>query len=353
MKQKTIILFMLFFITGFIFSCADNQSNRLKPTFITQKVKHDTDDPAIWIHPEDPSKSFILGTDKDHDGALYVFDLKGNIIEDKVIRDLGYPNNVDVEYSVRLNGQHYDIAVLTERDENQLRIFRLPDMKPLDHGGISVFVNDSLRSPMGIALYKRPSDENVFAFVSRKTGRQDGKYVHQYLIYEGDKGSLKGQLVREFGQWEGEQDIEAIAVDDELGYVYYSDESYGVRKYYADPDSPNVELGSFAKEGFKEDREGISIYKTTKGTGYILVSDQAAGQFHIFPREGTQDNPHNHPLISVLSLSTRESDGSEVTSVSLNSDFPNGLFAAMSTNRTFQLYDWNDMAAVDSLKVRK
>ncbi|MEE9573759.1 MAG: phytase, partial [Candidatus Neomarinimicrobiota bacterium] len=57
----------------------------IKPAAVTEKVKHDTDDPAIWINSEDPSKSLIIGTDKDDDGALYVFDLEGNIIEEKTV----------------------------------------------------------------------------------------------------------------------------------------------------------------------------------------------------------------------------------------------------------------------------
>ncbi|MFA7227720.1 MAG: phytase, partial [Melioribacteraceae bacterium] len=52
-----------------------DQKNIIKPVVVTDSVKYDTDDPAIWINPSDPSKSLILGTDKDSDGALYVFDL--------------------------------------------------------------------------------------------------------------------------------------------------------------------------------------------------------------------------------------------------------------------------------------
>lgn len=136
-------------------------------------------------------------------------------------------------------------------------------MKSLDNEGIPVFEGDSLRGPMGIALYKSPSDKQIYAIVSRKTGSQDGKYLHQYLLSE-QEGNIVGKLVREFGKWEGKEDIEA--------------------------------------------------------------------------------------LLAVLKVSTRESDGSEITSVPLNEDFPNGLFVAMSTNKTFQLYDWRDLAAADSLK---
>ena len=74
-------------------------------------------------------------------------------------------------------------------------------------------------------------------------------------------GSVVAKKVREFGQFSGTGEIEAVAVDDELGYVYYSDEGAGVHKYHADPDAPKAdeELALFATSGFTEDREGISI----------------------------------------------------------------------------------------------
>src|SRR5688572_30136994 len=67
----------------------------LEPVLVTEKVKHDTDDPAIWRHPTDRTQSLVIGTDKDEDGALFVFGLDGRIIQEKSIRGLQRPNNVD------------------------------------------------------------------------------------------------------------------------------------------------------------------------------------------------------------------------------------------------------------------
>ncbi|MGF1637417.1 MAG: 3-phytase, partial [Cyclobacteriaceae bacterium] len=47
---------------------SDNQEI-LSPKFRSDTVKHDTDDPAVWINYANPSESLILGTDKDEDGA--------------------------------------------------------------------------------------------------------------------------------------------------------------------------------------------------------------------------------------------------------------------------------------------
>jgi 3-phytase len=321
----------------------DNPSAAIKPVVITEPVAHDTDDPAIWVNTADPAKSLVIGTDKDADGALYVFDLQGKIIPDKVVHNLNRPNNVDLVYGLMLNGKPTDVAVVTERGTSRIRTFRLPDMKPLDGRPLDVFVGEDKRLPMGIALYKRPSDNAVFALVGRKEGPAQG-YLWQYRLEDDGTGLIKATVVRKFGTWSGKKEIESIAVDAELGYVYYSDEGVGVRKYYADPARGDAELALFARTGFAEDHEGISIYKTGPKTGYLLVSDQGANQFHVFRREGEAGNLNEHKLIKIVPVAAQVSDGSEVTSVPLGKAFPKGLFVAMSDDRTFHYYRWEDIA---------
>ena len=198
---------------------------------------------------------------------------------------------------------------------------------------------------MGVALYTDHASDGIFAIVGRKHGPQTG-YLWQYELYT-DQQSVRGRPVRTFGNFSAKKEIEAIAVDNELGYVYYSDEGVGIRKYHAHPDSSDTELALFARNGFTDDHEGISIYKSGDSTGYILVSDQQANKFHIYPREGTSDNPHDHPVVKTVLLSTHESDGSEVTGVRLNDTFKHGLFVAMSDDGTFQYYSWDDIAGND------
>lgn len=318
----------------------------VKPIVITDTVRFDTDDPAIWLNPEDASKSLIVGTDKDADGALYVFDLSGRIVKDKVVKGLKRPNNVDIEYGLRIGNQATDIVVVTERMTHQLRIFSLPDMQPLDHGGLSMFegeVGEGFRDLMGIALYKDAKTDNIYAIVGRKNGPVEG-YLWQYLLEDDGKEGVRATLVRKFGKYSGTKEIESIAVDDELGFVYYSDEGVGVRKYYSNPDKGNEQLALFGTSGFTQDHEGISIFPLKNGNGYILVSDQQSNRFHIFSRQGTESNPHLHQLLKTVYLSTEESDGSDVIATSLNDTFRHGLFVAMSTNKTFQYYRWEDIA---------
>ena len=310
------------------------------PVIITDKTPNDTDDPAIWYNKQDPSKSLILGTDKgDSTGGIFVFDLEGKLVTSLCIRNLERPNNIDVEYEFQFQGKTIDLAVFTERGKDMIRVISLPDCKFIDNGGIPVFEDDSLRSPMGIALYKDKNNK-VFAFVGRKDGPQEG-YIYQYQLMANDT-AVSGVKVRALGKFSKKKEIEAIAVDDELGYVYYSDENVGVRKYYADAEKGNEELALFAQTGITDDHEGLSIYQDKGGKGYIILSDQQANRFHVFTREGTKNNPHDHRLVRVVSAQTDESDGSDILNMPLNATFPKGIFVAMSTDKTFQFYKADD-----------
>jgi 3-phytase len=328
-------------------------TTEVKPVIITEPVKYDTDDPAIWVNPADPAKSLVIGTDKNSDGALYVFDLNGKIIKNKVITGLKRPNNVDLAYGLVLNGKPTDIAITTERMTHKLRIFSLPDMKSVDNGGIEIFVGetgDEYRDLMGISIYTAKNGK-MYAIAGRKNGPLTGGYLWQYLLSDDGKGNVKATLVRKFGEYSGKKEIEAIAVDNELGYIYYSDEQMGVRQYYADPEKGNKQLSIFGTSGFTADHEGISIYKLTDTTGYILVSDQGANRFRVFNRETTKQAPFEHKLLKIVNVAARQSDGSDVVAVPLNATFKHGLFVVMSNDKTFHYYRWEDIAGKE-LKVK-
>jgi 3-phytase len=322
----------------------------IKPLVITEPVLFDSDDPAIWINRSDPARSLVLGTCKHpQNGGLYVFDLEGKILREKTVLGLKRPNNVDLAYGFSLGGKKVDVAVVTERDAHRLRVFTVPDMKAVDGGGLPVFEGETQREsdrlPMGIGLYTRPSDGALFAIVSRSTGPADG-YLHQYRLAHDGGGRVRATKVRAFGRYSGTKTIESVAVDGELGYVYYSDERFGVRQYVADPDAPdaNRELGVFGQDGFTGDREGISIYPTAPGRGYIIVSNQDGHTFRIYRREGDRDAPHAHPFLKEVALAAHSSDGNDVTAADLGPRFPGGLFVAMSDDKTFHYYSWAQLA---------
>lgn len=302
----------------------------LKPSRQTTSVTDDPDDPAIWVNAKDPSQSLLLGTNKVKvpTGALYAFGLDGKVRQR--VANIDRPNNVDVEYG--LGG--VDIAVVTERLTNRLRVFTVKASGLTEAGTV-----DCGPEPMGIGLYKRPRDGAIFAIVAPK-GRPNSptsNYLYQYrLQWQGSR--VTGKLVRRFGRFSGTKEIEAVAVDDAVGVVYYADEGAGIRKYHADPDHPQAarELSTFGTSGYRGDREGLAIYGRPDGSGYLISTDQLPGnsEYHVFDRQGG-----NRELF-VFRGGADTTDGIEVTAAPLGPEFPAGLFVAMnSSGKNFLMYD--------------
>ncbi|MEZ4801411.1 MAG: phytase [Gelidibacter sp.] len=336
MMKHIVFIFSAFFM----FACKE-ELPEIKPTLITQKTPNDTDDPSIWINKENPELSIIFGTDKDEvNGGVYAFNLDGQIIREKSLTNISYPNNVDIEYDFALtDSTKTDIMVFTEREKNQIRVYSVPDMLPL--GEFKVFEDETdmnLKRPMGVSIYKKPETNEISIIVSRKFGPTKN-YLYQYQLFSDSLG-VKVNLLRKFGTFSGKKEIEAIAVDDALGFVYYSDEGVGIRKYYADPDKGNEEISLFGNKYFRKDIEGIAIASYSGDNGYIIVSDQQDHTFNFFKRS-------DNTFVKKLNLGTLETDGCEVTTQSLGSKFPNGLFVSMNDEQNFFFH------ALDSLKINE
>ncbi|UJR26654.1 hypothetical protein I4U23_007971 [Adineta vaga] len=293
---------MIFILISFFLCCHTSfgqhlSHNRSFPfiheTLGTQSVGTDPDDPAIWIHPNRSELSLIIGTDKTAMiGGLYVFNLNGTIVQH--ISNIDRPNNVDVEYGFRINTTHsIDLVVLTERIQKRLRIFsiNMPTRQlyeiPVSNPHVFTDSSDEQAAPMGIGLYKRSNDGKIYAIVSRKSGPSRG-YLGQYeLVWSGQSIDLK--FIRYFGDFQG-LEIESVVVDDQLGFVYYSDEGYGIRKYNVDPSTNHIEQVGFINVTnlWQGDSEGLAVYKTSNTDGYLIITDQLANGsiFHFYERQG-------------------------------------------------------------------
>src|SRR5687767_4031571 len=167
--------------------------------YSTATLTNDPDDPAIWVHPTDPSRSLVIGTMKvaAPAGAVVVFGMDGQVRQ--VITGIDRPNNIDVEYGFRLGGRTIDIAVATERLKRQLRVFRIDpvDGRLSDLGGIPILDDQpgEAGAPMGIGLYRRDRDDAIFAMVAPKTGPRDG-YLWQYRLFDAGGGRIGAAFVR-------------------------------------------------------------------------------------------------------------------------------------------------------------
>ena len=312
----------------------------------TGAVKGDADDPAIWIHPTTPAKSVIIGTDKDTGGGLYVWDMAGKQIQ---YVPLGRPNNVDVRYGMKVGGQAIDIAVTNSRSApKQIKVFKInpTDGTLTDLTTASGILTPELDDPYGLCLYQRQSDGAMFVIESTQSGAKSN--LHQYRLEDDGNGKVKGTYVRTFGNNMIRKYVEGLVADDELGYVYASDETYAIRKFYADPAHGNDDqiIAFGFGDGISGDREGLAIYSCPNGKGYLLASNQSGTDVKVYRREGDDGDPHKHTLLTTIKTNGSSStDGLDVTNRPTSAQFPKGfLITHNAPGKQFKLYAWEEIA---------
>lgn len=99
----------------------------------------DVDDPAIWIHPEQPNRSIVVGTLKE--GGLDVYDMEGQLLQHipAAAADCeggmnncadnapGRMNNADLIYSFPLGDETVDLIVVSDRGKDTLAVFKVSE----------------------------------------------------------------------------------------------------------------------------------------------------------------------------------------------------------------------------------
>ena len=288
------------------------------------------DDPAIWIHPEAPEKSLVVGTDKR--SGLAVYDLAGGQVQ---YLPAGNLNNVDLRTGV-WGRPALTVAVASARDPNAVVVLEL------DHGTGTLKVvgrgEPVVDEPYGICMYL---DERRQPWVV--LNGKDGLFV-QFELRE-------DYSIAEVRRWRTETQPEGCVADDQAGVLYVGEENYGVWRLPADPAAP-AELMSVAaiEDGaLTADVEGLALYRSEAAT-YLIVSSQGDDSYAVYDTaSGTHRGSFrvgDHPQID----ETSETDGIAVTSTPLPG-FPDGLLVVQDGdnpggNQNFKLVSWTDVRGV-------
>lgn len=286
------------------------------------------DDPAIWVHPTDPSLSVVIGTNKNTSGGLHVFDLQGKQLQ---FVAGGKHNNVDVRYGFTLGGVSVDLVSVCDRNNDQIDIYTIdPATRQLTQVGTI---------QAGITVY------GYIMYHSRTTGKfygivASGDGVEQWEFVDKGDGSVGGVRVRKFAKGNL---IEGMVADDEFGYLYLAEEDHGIYKYFAEPDRPTTRLATVDVVGsatqLVADIEGLTIYYRRDGTGYLIASSQGNDRFVVYRREG-----NNEYLGTFEVPEATNTDGIDVINMALGPLYPLGMFVAQSRDRDFRMVRWQDIA---------
>lgn len=306
-------------------------------------VKDAADDPAIWVHHADPSLSLVIGTNKRTPGGLQVFDLQGR--ERQFLRT-GELNNVDLRDEFPFPDGPGALVAASNRSDNTISFFRVhPRARALEE---VASLPTGLRQVYGLCLYRSHQTERLYAFVSSEQG-----HVGQFEIFS-ENESIAMARVRTFevgGKSEG------CVADDEHGALYLTREARGLVTLPAEPEA-TADLELLDEAGTDDrtlvpDVEGVTIYDSGGGDGYVVVSSQGNSTFAVYER----GKSHRYLGSFAVTGSTRidgatSTDGIAVSSVALGENFPAGLLVVHDQDNetadtsNFKYVSWADVADV-------
>ena len=312
----------------------------VKPAVQTEVVMSQgdaADDPAIWVHPQTPALSRVLGTNKQQ--GLEVYDLQGKRVQHLPV---GRLNNVDVRPGFELGGRTVDLAVATNRDHNSLSVFSI------DRATGTVQAAGEIATPVtdiyGLCLFKAPSGE-IYSFANDK----DGTFVQHRLYAKGDK--VEGELVRQF---KVATQPEGCVADDRNQRLFIGEEDVAVWAVDARPDQPAT-LTSVIKVGgpVHDDIEGMGLYQTEKDN-YLVISSQGNDSYVVVDAEPP------YALRGAFRVGVNaaagidgasETDGLEVTSANLGGPWHKGMLVVQDGRKrmpeqaqNFKYIPWAEVA---------
>jgi 3-phytase len=272
------------------------------------------DDPAIWVNPNDPAQSVIIGTNKR--GGLGVYDLSGKQIQ---YLSEGEMDNVDLRDGFKLGGQTVAIVTASNRKDNTIAIYKInPQTRMLENvaarkikHGLTVY---------GMCMYRSAKTGKIYYFGTSKSGD-----VEQWELIESN-GKVDAKKARNFKLGSV---VEGCVADDELGHFYVAEEAVGIWKFGAEPEagSDHTQVAKVGDGHLFADVEGLAIAYGKDGAGYLIASSQGNHSYVVYRREG------NNEFVKKFRVSAgdgvdgcEETDGIDVTTANLGPAFPQGVF---------------------------
>lgn len=272
------------------------------------------DDPAIWVNPNDPAQSTIIGTDKR--GGLAVYDLSGKQIQ--YLSD-GQMDNVDLRDGFKLGGQTVAIVTASNRKDNSIAIYKINSQTRTLENVAARKIKHGL-AVYGMCMYRSAKTGKIYYFGTSKSGD-----VEQWELFESD-GKVDAKKVRNIKLG---STVEGCVADDELGNFYVAEEAVGIWKFGAEPEagSDHRQVARVGDGRLFADVEGLTIAYGKDGAGYLMASSQGNHSYVVYRRDGNNEFVKNFRVGAGAGVDgCEETDGIDVTTANLGPAFPYGVF---------------------------
>ena len=288
------------------------------------------DDPAIWINKEFPALSIIFATDKR--SGIYAYDLRGKKI---TFSPAGNINNVDLrtlklDYTTDNGVEKKDYTFLfgSNRSLNTIDLWIF-----FDEG-----INKSMRNRANLrysnfSINEKPdfrikSESNIYGICAGV----HPKYGLIAFVTE-DRGSnvevyyLSANGLELLATLDNGGESEGCVFDDENLTLFISEENLrgNLKAHKFDEDFNLIGEPLFidSREGnIVGDPEGVTVYKTDKNKGFIILSSQGDSKFNIYNRQQPYEFIKSFKISSTKDIDgVSDTDGIDAVSVNLNCDY--------------------------------
>ncbi|WP_083958017.1 phytase [Herbidospora mongoliensis] len=378
------------------------------------------DDPAIWVHPRDSRKSVVIVTAKE--GGLRVYDLRSRELQSLKAtkaprRDSkeGRYNNVDIAYGVSLSGREVDVAVVSDRYNDQVRFFAIDPAGSSSHRPLREVTArdqkflfskdrktvDEEHTAYGLAVYQpRPgvsyavvTQEGATTIATARIVEKNGRLGYTDVRKQTMPASFPlpdGKTWKPCDEPGALPHFEGLSVDQRSGVLYAAQEdvglwrlqlplgsskpklidkvkNFGIEATYdeeteectpVDPDA-----SGFGGDRLTADAEGVDIYYAGGSAGYVIVSSQGDDTFTVYDRQGANKALGTFRIKGVKGVDdVNGSDGLTVTNRPVGK-YTKGLLVTHDEPDTgrnvnekrdatnFSYVSWGDVARALRLKV--
>ncbi|OLZ60955.1 phytase [Amycolatopsis keratiniphila] len=331
----------------------------------------DADDPAIWVHPKNPSASVVLGTLKE--GGLAAFDLKARQLQHLAVPEGGRFNNVDVVG---------DLAVVSDRGRDRVRVYRIDPAGAAAGSRVLRDVTDPAAPPVFSASESEVDEQRTaYGLTAGRDPRTGARWVavtrrHETRVAllrlvdkaDGTVGTApigtidlpsefrlpNGKTWSPCGEPDERPQLEGSILDTANRVLYTAQEdvgiwripvhgagfgrpelidkvrSFGVPQRFDEATEECVADGpdpGFGGKWLTADAEGLAL-----ADGKLLASSQGDSRFVVYDRDGTPRRDFR-VVAGRGTDSVEHSDGAAISTKPLGPLFPHGLLVVHDGER--------------------
>lgn len=301
------------------------------------------DDPAVWVHPTDSTRSLIIGTVKDF--GIEVYNLQGRRLRSYAV---GNPNNIDVAYGFALgNGKMVDLVGCSERERNELRFWRVDPASGQLYPILAAPLVSGVDEVYGFCFYRSVSNRAFYAFVNGKNGS-----IEQWQLAPAGDTLLTATRVRTL---QVASQPEGMVADPQTRTLFVGEEDRGIWRFPAEPNQPNqgqlLPQSGADNSRIAFDVEGLTIYFGPGGSGFLLASSQGNNTYAVFDRQAPHRYRGSFAVGDGIHDGTAETDGIEACSRDLGEPYRQGILvvqdgfntspAGKALPQNFKLIPWS------------